>query len=124
VLLVEAYKERGKALGGPVQERFKDVGVAESMFEVEVEFEFKIGLAGFTVVQPLASLVIDNARVLSEVRVVVEFDVVRDNDKRERVDVSDGVGILVQWLVTTTSNHKVTNRILPTSTQFSISTSC
>lgn len=113
VLLVEADKERGKALGGPALGRFKGVGVVESMFEVE--FEFEIGLAGFTVVQPLASLVIDSARVLREVRVVVEFDVVRDNDKRERVDVSDGVGILVQWSVTAASNHKVISRVLPTS---------
>lgn len=113
VLLVEADKERGKALGGPVPGRFKCVGIVESMFEVE--FEFEIGLAGFTVVQPLASLVIESARVLREVRVVVEFDVVRDNDKRERVDVSDGVGILVQWLVSAASNHKVINRVLPTS---------
>ncbi|KAG2360789.1 hypothetical protein BDR07DRAFT_1377703 [Suillus spraguei] len=99
---LEADKEREKALGGPALGRFKSVGVVESMFEVE--FEFEIGLAGFTVVHPLASLVIDSARVLREVREIVKFDVVRDNDKRERVEVSDGVGILVQWLVTGVGN--------------------
>jgi hypothetical protein len=119
---VEADKERGKALGGPATGRFNGVGVVESMFEEE--FEFDIGLAGFTVVQPLASLVIDSARVLREVRVVVEFDVVRDNDKRERVDVSDGVGILCSSVACAVSNHKVINRVLPTSGTHGADASC
>jgi hypothetical protein len=118
---VEADNERGKALGGPagsgrwdacreILGRFKGVGVAlgERAFEVEFELEMDLVELGLIVVHPLASLVMDNARVLMEARVLE--DVVRDSESRERVDVSEGVGMIA---VTVNGNkvdhHKATN---------------
>jgi len=90
---VEADNERGKALGAGLEilERFNGVaGTGVALEEREP--------LGLTVVQPLASLVMDNARVLREVLVLE--DVVRDIERRERVDVSEGVGMMAQAVKT------------------------
>lgn len=95
IVLVEVEdNERKKTPGGRVSGR-REAGreilpLVERFSGVVGTVEFELGL---TVVHTLASLVIDSVRVLREDRVFE--DVVREMERRERVDDSEGVGMIV-----------------------------
>lgn len=115
IVLVEV--ERGKALGGQILERLVELGTGVAFGDRVEDIETDFEELGLTVVHPLASLVMDKARVN-----LALVDVVRDSERRERVDVSEGVGMIVRVKVDEQTKQPTTQTPSNTTKRNSVST--